>query len=118
MTIKISDYVRDHKLKNEGVKEDQVFECYNKPELTDEAFDSEIFAKQYGEKVLVISVKNNIVIDIIFTKLANNLSYYRDNKDLNFYKIAFTATGDKSFCGSNNEGEIWGKVNKGSTRNE
>lgn len=118
MTIKISDLVKNHKLKQEGVTEEQIFECHDEPELTDEAFGSEVFAKQYGEKVLVISAKDNMVIDIIFTKLANDISFYKENKDLNLYQIAFTATGDKSFCGSNSGGEIWGKVNKGSSRKE
>ena len=119
MKVKISGFVEDVKLKREGVTAEQIFDCHQNSEYKSKSFGSDILAKQIGEKVLIIAVKGDTVIDVLFTKLANKLSYYQENKDIDLYKVAFTATGYKPFYKSEDgKFEAYGKIDKGGMREE
>jgi hypothetical protein len=114
MDIKISGYVKDVKMKEEGVSETQIIECYNNPEYKQiNGFDAETYAREYGDKILVVCVKDGSVMDVIFSKYPNKLSFYKDNLDLDLYQIAFTATGDEAIYDSG----VYGKVNYGEPGN-
>lgn len=107
--MKISDLVRDIKLKQIDVTEAQIMDCIENPQLPKgEAFDSDIYAKQIRNKVLIVCCKDNSVIDVIFTDIVNDISYYKDAGYL--YRVAFTATGKKSFYNSGPNFEVWGKT--------
>lgn len=105
--VKLSDLVKKVRLKQLNLSKEQINECFNNPDLTGEAFDCNVFAKQINNKVLFVIYRNDTVIDILLTDMAGKVSDYEDAG--NMYQVAFSATGDTSFY---KKGKIWGKITK------
>lgn len=110
--MKLSDLVKQVNMKKLGVTEEQILDCIKNPGIPKgQAFDSDIYAKQLGDKVLIAVCKQDTVVTIEYTHLTNELKHYKNAGEL--YQIAFSATGDKSFYNSGPGHEVWGRTTKG-----